>query len=52
MLRLLQKPELALKIYDRGLTKVKIGTDNDRTVSLPTANLMSDANDLEIASGI
>jgi hypothetical protein len=32
-LRLLKKPELALKIYERGLTKVKIGADDDRTVS-------------------
>jgi hypothetical protein len=40
VLRLLKKPELALKIYERGLTKVKIGADNDRTVSAQKVILM------------
>lgn len=31
VLRLMKKHDLALKIYERGLTKVKIGTDDDRT---------------------
>jgi hypothetical protein len=32
VLQLKGENELALKIYERGLNKVKIGTDNDRTV--------------------
>jgi hypothetical protein len=30
----MKKPDIALKIYERGLTKVKVeaGGDNDRTV--------------------
>ncbi|EPE29442.1 RNI-like protein [Glarea lozoyensis ATCC 20868] len=32
ILQLKGEDELALKIYERGLTKVKIGTDNDRTL--------------------
>ncbi|KAE9375308.1 hypothetical protein N431DRAFT_542865 [Stipitochalara longipes BDJ] len=43
VLRLLQKPELALRIYDRGLTKVKIGADDDRI------KLQSVYNQLRIA---
>jgi hypothetical protein len=35
----MKKPDLALKIYERGLTKVKIGTDDDRTVSIQNAGL-------------
>jgi len=32
VLQLMGKRELALKIYERGLTKVKIGTDDNRAV--------------------
>jgi len=33
VLQLKGEKELALKIYERGLNKVKIGVDKDRTVS-------------------
>ena len=33
VLQLKGEKELALKIYERGLKKVKIGMDKDRTVS-------------------
>jgi hypothetical protein len=52
VLRLLQKPELALRIYDRGLTKVKIGADDDRTVSVPILRVTSNTNFIEIAIGV
>jgi hypothetical protein len=52
VLRLLKKPELALKIYDRGLSKVKIGADNDRTVSCPKAIMTFYTKFLETTIGV
>ena len=52
VLRLLKKPELALKIYERGLSKVKIGADNDRTVGPSKPTMTSNADFLETAIGV
>lgn len=39
MLQLKGEKELALKIYERGLTKVKFDTDKDRNVSTESSDI-------------
>lgn len=52
VLQLKGEPFVALKIYERGLKKVKIGADKDRTVSVLNSKLHFVTDHVEPSSNV